>query len=377
MVNDRRSSEYWDLRGQVAWEANPRNWLEGGFEWTEEDAVYRYTAEASFTDSVADLFSRDTGFSRATFLTPSRERFALYAAHRWQILEALVSEIGMRAQKTITTGRNAEDWRFDPRINLRWQFRPATSFRAHWGRFHQTDEVHELKVEDGLTDFPEPQSSDQLIVGVDHRLDNGLGLRFEAFRKLQSDPRPHFENLLDPMSLVPEIAPDRVEVAPLAADVRGAEISLVSEGHAMNWWLGLAWSEALDSLGGTQVPRSWDQTWAANVGVDWIRGNWRFGAVAGSHRGWPTTRVDGTELGARNADRFPIRATLDLRAEYRKPLSIGSLAVTFEITNAVNVGNACCQRLIPEDDGSGGTIFTTKETDWLPVVPSIGVLWEF
>ncbi len=104
MVNDRRSSEYWDLRGRVAWEVNPRNWLEGGFEWTEEDAVYRYTSEASFTDSVADLFARDTGFSRATFLTPSRERFALYAAHRWQILEALVSEIGMRAQKTITTG---------------------------------------------------------------------------------------------------------------------------------------------------------------------------------------------------------------------------------------------------------------------------------
>ena len=377
MVNDRRSSEYWDFRGQVTWEANARNWIEGGFEWTEEDAVYRYTAHASFTDSIADLFSRDTGFSRETFLTPNRERFALYAAHRLQILEALVSEIGVRAQKTITTGDDAEDWRFDPRINLRWQFRPATSFRAHWGRFHQTDEVHELKVEDGLTAFPEPQSSDQLIVGVDQRLNNDLGLRVEWFRKLQSDPRPHFENLLDPMSLVPEIAPDRVEVAPLAAEVRGAEISLVSEGHDLNWWLGLAWSEALDSLGGTQVPRSWDQTWAATIGADWIRGNWRFGGVAGSHRGWPTTRLDSSELSSRNADRFPIRATLDLRAEYRKPLSLGSLAVTFEITNAVNVGNACCQRLIPEDDGSGGTTFETKESDWLPIIPSIGVLWEF
>ena len=109
------------------------NWLEGGFEWTEEDAVYRYTAEASFTDSVADLFSRDTGFSRATFLTPSRERFALYAAHRWQILEPLVSEIGVRAQKTITTGDNAEDWRFDPRINLRWQFRPCDQLSRSLG----------------------------------------------------------------------------------------------------------------------------------------------------------------------------------------------------------------------------------------------------
>ena len=103
--------------------------------------------------------------------------------------------------------------------------------RAHWGRFHQTDEVHELKVEDGLTAFPEAQRSDQAIVGIDHRLSNGLAIRLEGFRKLQSDPRPHFENLLDPMSLVPEIAPDRIEVAPLAAEVRGAEISVAVRGR--------------------------------------------------------------------------------------------------------------------------------------------------
>ena len=45
--------------------------------------------------------------------------------------------------------------------------------RAHWGRFHQTDEVHELKVEDGLTAFPEAQQSDHFIVGVDHGLRTG------------------------------------------------------------------------------------------------------------------------------------------------------------------------------------------------------------
>jgi hypothetical protein len=99
--------------------------------------------------------------------------------------------------------------------------------------------------------------------------------------------------------------------------------------------------------------------------------------VAGTHRGWPTTHVEGDTLGPRNADRFPVRATLDLRAEWRRPLALGSLAVNFEVTNAVNVGNTCCQRLIPLDDGGGGTTFTTQESDWLPVVPSIGVLWEF
>ena len=67
---------------------------------------------------------------------------------------------------------------------------------------------------------------------------------------------------------------------------------------------------------------------------------------------------------------------LDLRAEYRRPLAVGSLALTFELMNAVNIGNTCCYKLLAEDDGSGVT-FTTNTSDWLPLVPSIGVLWEF
>jgi hypothetical protein len=283
----------------------------------------------------------------------------------------------LRAQRTITAGTTAEAWLYDPRVSLRWKMSQSTNLRAHWGRFHQTDEVHELKVEDGLTAFPEAQRSEQLIVGVDHRLRNGLALRLEGFRKLQADPRPHFENLLDPMSLIPEIAPDRVSVAPLAADIKGAEFSLIAEAQDSNWWLGLSWSEARDSVDGRKVPRSWDQTWAATAGMDWTRGSWRFGAVASAHRGWPTTRLEDSELGPRNGARFATRATLDLRAEYRKPLAIGSIAFTFELTNAVNIGNTCCYKLIADDDGNGNVTFTTKSSDWLPLVPSVGVLWEF
>ena len=125
------------------------------------------------------------------------------------------------------------------------------------------------------------------------------------------------------------------------------------------------------------VPRSWDQTWAANGGIDWTRGHWRYGAAIGAHRGWPTTRVRDDVLGERNEDRLEARGTLDLRAEYRKPLTVGILSVTFEVTNAINVGNTCCQELRTDDDGGGTVTFTTRESDWLPVVPSIGVLWEF
>ena len=375
-VDDQRSSEYRELLGRVTWQPGPRHWLEGGLEWTDESAVYRYAASAAYTPAVAELFGIEPGLLRETTLRPARERVALFAGYRWQIMDSLTSELGLRSQRTITEGTTAESWLFDPRLSLRWEFDSAWELRAHWGRFHQTDEVHELKVEDGLTEFPEAQESDHVILGVDHRLRNGLALRAEWFRKFQRDPRPRFENLLDPLTVLPEIGPDRVEVAPNAASVRGLEFTAISEGADLNWWAALTWSQAEDGLDGVRVPRSWDQTWSVSGGIDWIRGDWRFGAVATAHRGWPTTLIEESELGERNAARFGTRAALDLRAEYRRPLAVGSLALTFELMNAVNIGNTCCYKLIPQSDG-GDLSFTTRTSDWLPLVPSVGVLWEF
>lgn len=376
-VDDHRSSDYREARARLAWQPRRNHWLEGGFEWTDEEARYRYSAAAQYTDAAAALFSRDPTLTRASTLDPSRERVALFASHRWRFARDWVSELGLRTQRTITHGSTTENWLYDPRVNLRWQVAPRTSLRAHWGRFHQTDEVHELKVEDGQTSFPEAQKSDHLIAGLDHRLNNELALRIEAFRKRQSQPRPRFENLLDPLSLTPEIAVDRIMVAPISAEARGLEFSLIGDHGGGSWWTSLVWSEARDAIDGAHVPRSWDQTWAAIAGIDWTRGRWRYGAIASAHSSWPTTRVYETSLGPRNRADFPTRAALDLRAEYRRPLTTGRMALTFELANAVNVGNTCCAELVANDDGAGGVSFTTRRSDWLPLVPSVGVLWEF
>lgn len=376
-VSDRRSSAYREIRGRVTWDAGEHHWLEGGIEWTDEKADYFYDAQAQYAAPVAALFAREPALARSAVLSPERERLAYFVTHRWQLGRDLISEIGLRTQRTLTEDATTENWSTDPRINLRWELSRSTSLRAHWGRFHQTDDVHELKVEDGLTAFPEAQMSDHLIFGLDHRFGGGLSARLEWFSKRQTEPRPHFENLLDPLSVVPEVAPDRVMVAPTSAEIRGAELSLVSEAPGLSWWASAAWSEANDRLGGAPIPRSWDQTWAVTAGFDWTRGSWRYGAIVNAHRGWPTTRVLVTSLGERNDVRFPTRVALDLRAEYRKALAVGSLAVTIEVTNAINIGNDCCQELQSTVDGAGATTFTTRRRNWLPVVPSIGVLWEF
>jgi hypothetical protein len=136
VVADRRSSEYLDARGNVAWQINPRNWVEGGFEWTKEDAVYHYASQASYTPAVADLFSRDAELARAIELTPTRERLSFFASHRWQIRDNLVSELGLRGQRTVTDGTTTENWQSR---SARQPALAVQSFdqraRAHWGRF--------------------------------------------------------------------------------------------------------------------------------------------------------------------------------------------------------------------------------------------------
>src|SRR5688572_223080 len=46
-VTDRRASDYVEALGRVTWQPGARHWLEGGFEWTQERAVYSYTANVT------------------------------------------------------------------------------------------------------------------------------------------------------------------------------------------------------------------------------------------------------------------------------------------------------------------------------------------
>jgi hypothetical protein len=380
LVEDSRSSQFWDLRGRVSWQVRESHWLESGFEWTDEAATYRYRAQAQFAPPVAVLFGRDEDLDRAINVAPARQRVAAFATHRWRLSDAIATEVGLRIQRQLTRGAET-DWSEDPRVSVRWQLSPKTSLRAHWGRFHQADEVQELAVDDGLENFPAAQRTDQLILGFEHRFADGIGLRIEGFRKDQSGPRPRFENLLNPLSILPEIAPDRTSIVPQFVEISGLEVSLNQESTDWSRWGSLTWSNAKDDIQGRDLPRSWDQTWAAVAGVNWRRGKWQFGVVGSAHRGWPSTGVfeleDGTaQLGERNARRLPLFASVDLRAQYQQPAWNGTMTYGFELSNALNRRNACCLELSVVPSETGAPTFATRELSWLPLIPSLSVKWE-
>ena len=67
------------------------------------------------------------------------------------------------------------------------------------------------------------------MVGLVYQPDDDFHLSLELYRKKWTEVRPYYENLLDSLSLVPDLAPDRIRVAPMASEASGAERPVSSE----------------------------------------------------------------------------------------------------------------------------------------------------
>ncbi len=86
-----------------------------------------------------------------------------------------------------------------------------TDLRIAYGKFFQSQGLADLQIEDGVVDFAPAQHASSTIVGVDHRFPDGLSLRAELFEKTTHSARPRYENLFDPLVLLPELRPGRVQ----------------------------------------------------------------------------------------------------------------------------------------------------------------------
>jgi outer membrane cobalamin receptor len=376
-LQDDRTAEFWDVRAVGTWQASEQHGFEAGYEWTDETADYRYTSTVSYPADIATLFDRDAQGARTVQFRASHTRAAFFASHRWRITPRITSEIGLRGQHFEATGVDAE-WNFDPRVSVRWRLDPATDLRVHWGRFHQSDESHELQVEEQNPGFRRPQRSDHTIVSIERRFGAGTSARLEGFRKRQSDPRPRFENIFDALVLLPELSPDRIRIEPDGGEFLGIEASILHRREPWTCWAGLTWSEAFDQFGAQDVPRTWDQRWQLKTGADWTKGRWAFSAVLDVHSGWATTALITDSqgrlvIGPRNEERLSPYATIDLRGEYRRPLQLGELRLGLQVTNATDRSNECCLQLTLDPDGS----LRPESRQWLPILPSLSVRWEF
>lgn len=383
-AQDDRTLSAVGMRQDWRWSRSDRHVLTWGVDVEALEGEYRYASKAE----LLGVFATDDGATeRALSLSPSGRDYGAYVSGRVRLADNLVADVGLRWDRQTYLPED-DDEQFSPRASLLYNVGASTDLRISMGRFFQSEDLLDLQVEDGVTDYFTPQNASHSIIGVEHRFDAGLSLRLELFRKWTHSARPRYENLFDPMAILPELRPGRVGISPDRADARGLEIS-VQGGSDVEWWFAYSLARAEDIIGAQRVLRSWDQRHGVSGGVAWDTGLWSLSAIATFHTGWPTTTLslvdvpggDGTAQvvvpGELNADRLPATQRVDFRASRAFRTATGSLRFFAEITNLTDRENPCCARYEAVPVGDGRVRLDRDERDGLPLMGNVGIAWEF
>ncbi len=389
-VTDDRYITQIGFRQDWLWSPSQKSATQWGIQATSSTADYAYTGEAEYFGLEALYEGQPDTVSRSVIAKPKGGSYAVFVSNRWQFSGNAVFEWGLRWDDQTYTDLSS-DSQLSPRLNLLFRPWERTELRFSAGRYFQSQPIQALQVEDGLDHFWRAQRADHLIAGIKHLTHNDASVRLELFYKDIAHLQPRFENLFNPLGSMPELQADRVRLDPGSARSRGLELSAVQSVGALDWWASYTWSNVTDSIDGVDVPRSWDQRHSIQGGVGWRSEKWNFSAAASVHTGWPTTDLelvqDGTDIdgepifvavpGPRNALKHGTFASVDARLSRKFRLRKGSLLVFVEITNVFNRNNECCLDWDFSEDSASGDLLEREVDYWMPLLPAIGILWEF
>jgi len=374
-VVDQRRRQTLTLKHDWTWRAGALSQWRFGGRISDSSARYRYTSSRQFFELAAQLANDDSLVERAISREVEGHELGAYFSSRFLAAPRLVVETGLRWDRQTYTGESAQ---WSPRVNLMFRQTPQRRLRLSAGRFHQSQPIHTLQVEDGVTQFNRAQRADQWVLGFEQDFANRWQLRLEAYDKRLSRVALRFENQFDPLVVLPELSADRVRVDPSSGQVRGAELTLRSIGETpLSWWLSYARSTATDRIDGRDVPRSWDQRHALSGGVAWRSDKWELSIASLYRSGWPTTGVAFDEDGQlrpaqRNGDRLAAFQTLDLHVARHFNVGRHRVTLTADLINSLDRANPCCVGF-DVDDGR-----VEREVDnWLPLIPSLGFRVRF
>jgi outer membrane receptor protein involved in Fe transport len=389
-VQDDRDVKQFAIRQDWVWSPSSRHRTQWGIHVAYGEAEYAYVGSAEYFGLQGIYENQPADLSRSLGAAPEGGSYALYVSDRWKLSPRSVIEWGLRWDDQTHTDLSS-DSQLSPRLNVMLRPWVDTELRLSVGRYHQSQPIQSLQIEDGITNFWPAQRADHLIVGVKHLISNDTTIRLEAFYKQIRDVRPRFENLYDPLGIMPELQADRVRLDPSRAEARGLELSADRTVGAWSWWATYTWSKVTDRIDGRDVPRSWDQRHAVQGGFTWHKEGWSLSAAASVHTGWPKTDLtlveDGVDSdgepvviavpGPRNEFRHPTFASFDVRLSRKFKVRRGSLLAFVEISNLLNRDNVCCLDWDLEEDALGNEVLEHSLDYWMPLLPAIGVLWEF
>ena len=165
-------------------------------------------------------------------------------------------------------------------------------------------------------------------------------------------------------------------------------------GNKFSWWVTYVYSEITDVLPERDQFRSNDQTHAFTWNSAYRLGEkWEFNWLWTWHTGWPATAIVGEAfpvpgqgleiqeiIGPFYEERYSDYHRLDLRISRRSKIKLGTLTFFLDVQNLYDRGNIAGIDLDEENFErlpDGRLLVTYGETEWLGIIPSFGVSWEF
>ena len=388
-VDDDRDIDQVGFRQDWSLHSSDSHLLQWGFAFAHHKARYAYKGNAKFF-GLQEIFENvPSTINRDLTAAPSGLSYALYMSDKWKVAARTILQFGLRWDDQTYTGLPSGS-QLSPRFSILHALSPKTDLRFSWGRYYQSQGIHELQIEDGVTDFFPAQQADHIIVGINRKFGSNHAIRLELFQKDMGDLRPRYENLYDPLAIIPELQPDRIRIAPTSALARGVELSVNRSGQALSWWASYSLAEVTDTVDGIEVPRSWDQRHSLQAGLTWNVNNWNFSVAGIIRSGWPTTSLALEEVigpggepgfiaipGPRNAEQLPHFASLDARISRKFDVGRGTITAFFEVSNLLDRNNVCCFDYDLETDENDEEFLEYSLDYWLPLLPAVGFLWEF
>ena len=205
-VDDDRDIDQVGFRQDWSLHSSDSHLLQWGFAFEHHKARYAYKGNAEYFGLRAVFENVPSSIHRDLTAAPSGLSYALYMSDKWKVAAGTILQFGLRWDDQTYTGLPSGS-QLSPRFSILHALSPKTDLRFSWGRYYQSQGIHELQIEDGVTNFFPAQQADHIIVGINRKFGSNHAIRLELFQKDMGELRPRYENLYDPLAIIPELQP--------------------------------------------------------------------------------------------------------------------------------------------------------------------------
>ena len=403
LATDKKSFSYLGFKQDWEVEVSDHYLLSLGYEAKQLNAEYDYVSanRLVFYDVPGDSIYFVTETNRQ-LTEPDGNTYAAYLSNRVRPLKPLTLELGVRYDQATYT----DDELVSPRLSALVDLTERTALRAAWGRYYQSEGIHEMSVQDGEDVFYPATLAEHRVVALEHHFRSGLQGRLEAYCKKYSDLHPQYRNYLQGIEAFPELESDRMIVYRDGSIAKGIELFFKKDtGGKFTWWASYAYARVTDQISSYSyfnwaleeddvvqpdhdVPGVNDQRHTIYLDMNYKPNNkWQWNLAWQYHSGWPYTEKvysvdtrDGVvlgwfgpgELNGRNYEDF---SRVDLRVNRYFNIGHGRVTAFLEIINLLNQKNVRCYEY--DAVWSGGEWRTVRDPEYgFGLLPSIGIAWR-